>query len=194
MKQFTANDKFFYKAKEAWYRARSAFKLLEIQEKFNIIKKNQVILDLWAFPWSWLQVTKNILWDTWHIIWLDIQEIEELPWVNTYVCDVFSDELPKILRKENIKCFDIILSDMAPNTSWMPDVDQYRSVELNLEALQIVRSYLKTWWWAVFKIFKWEDFNDFWLEAKKILPNIKTFKPTSSRDRSVELFCVWRKI
>lgn len=193
MKQFTPNDKFFYKAKEAWYRARSAFKLLEIQEKFNFLKKDQIVLDLWAFPWSWLQVVKSIQQGQWRLIWVDLKEIKKIKWVKTYIWDIFSKDFTSILRNEDLKCFDVILSDMAPNTSWVPDVDQYKSVEINLKALELMKSYLKTWGWGVFKVFKWEDFNDFWDEAKKLFPNIKTFKPNTTRDRSVEVFCIWKK-
>lgn len=193
-KAFTPNDKYFYKAKELWYRARSAFKLLEIQDKFRFLRKWQSVLDLGAFPWSWLQVVKWIIWDSWKIIWMDIQKIQPIKWVSVYQCDVFSNDLDYILEKEWFNYFDVIISDMAPNTSWMPDVDQYRSVELNLKALDVMSKHLKSWWWWVFKLFKWEDFNDFWFEAKKIFPEIKTFKPKSSRWRSVELFCIWRKI
>lgn len=193
-KAYTPNDKYYYKAKELWYRARSAFKLLEIQEKFKLLRKWQKVLDLWAFPWSWLQVVKEIIWNSWFIMWLDIQEIKRIKWIRTYTADVLSEELDKILEKEWQMSFDVILSDMAPNTSWFPDVDQYRSVELNLKALDVFTKYLRPWWWWVFKIFRWEDFNDFWFEAKKIFPEMKTFKPKSSRWRSVELFCVWRKI
>ncbi len=192
-KAFTHNDKYFNKAKEQWYRARSAFKLLEIQEKFRILKKWQSVLDLWAFPWSWLQVCKQIIWNTWTLVWLDIQEIQPLSWVHTLVCDIFSEELKATVNSLHKWKFDVILSDMAPNTSWIPDVDQYKSVEINLAALDLMKSYLKKWWWWVFKLFKWADFNDFWFEAKKVFTDIKTFKPNSSRDRSVEIFCVWKK-
>lgn len=196
-KAFTPNDKYFYKAKELWYRARSAFKLLEIQEKFRLLKKWQNILDLWAFPWSWLQVVKEINQGSGIIIWVDLQEIKPIKWIYTYQCDVFSDEINNIIKKHskdnNPQFFDAIISDMAPNTSWLPDVDQYRSVEVNLKALEVMVKYLKPWWWWVFKLFKWEDFNDFWSEAKKVFPDIKTFKPKSSRWRSVEMFCVGRK-
>jgi len=194
LKHFTPNDKLFYKAKQDGYRARSAYKLIEIQEKFKIIKKWQSILDLWAFPWSWLQVSKEILEATWRIIWVDLKKIDKLKWVKLYECDVFSEDLCEILKVEDIKCFDIILSDMAPNTSWVQDVDQYKSVELNLRVLELCKKYLKTWWYWVFKIFKWEDFNDFLDEAKLIFPHIKVFKPKACRDRSVEVYCVWKRI
>lgn len=191
---FTPNDKFFYRAKEAWYRARSAFKLIEIQEKFQVFSKDQRILDLWACPGSWLQVAQdNCPW--WTFVWLDLQEIEPIKWINTYVCDVFSDKVWEILMKnEWFMNFDVIMSDMAPKTTWITDVDQYASVELNLKALEVMKKYLKPWWWWIFKIFRWEDFNDFWMEAKKYFPNIKTFKPKAVRPRSVEIYCVWKKI
>jgi 23S rRNA (uridine2552-2'-O)-methyltransferase len=193
-KAYTPNDKFFYKAKKLWYRARSAFKLLEIQEKFKILQKWDKILDLWCFPGSWMQVSKEILWENWEIIWVDLKKIDKMKWVKTFQCDVFWDELWKLFYENNLKNFDVILSDMAPNTSWIFDVDQYKSVLLNLEALKIMKSYLKIWGFWVFKIFRWEDIWDFLNEAKKIFPGMKTFKPKSCRDRSFEIFCIWKRL
>lgn len=193
-KAFTPNDKFYYKAQEMWYRARSAFKLIELDDKFNFFKKWQSVLDLWAAPWSWLQVAKQRAVE-WKIIWVDLKEIKRIKWVHTFVCDVFSNELWKIIKeKEWIVHFDITMSDMAPNTSWIPDVDQFKSVELNLQALEVMKSHLKTWWTWIFKVFRWEDFNDFWNEALKTFPRMKTFKPKSVRDRSTEIYCIWKKL
>ena len=191
-KAYTANDKYFYLAKQEWYRARSAFKLLEIQNKFKIIKSWQKILDLGASPGSWLQVCKRLSWDNSTIIWIDLKEIKKVKWVLTYQWDIFSDVIYDIIERNNIQKFDLIISDIAPNTSWIPDVDQYRSVELNLKVLEVMKAHLAKWWWAVFKLFKWEDFNDFWAPAKEFFSTIKTFKPKTSRSRSVEIFCVAR--
>ena len=192
-KAFTPNDKYFYKAKQDWYRARSAYKLLEIQEKFWVIWKWTNILDLWAYPWSWLQVVKNITkWEA-KIIWIDLQEIKKIKWVNTYVADINWSNIEDIFKENWIIFFDTILSDIAPKTTWIPDVDQYKSVELNLRILEFANTYLKTWGYLVSKIFRWEDFNDFWLEAHKTFPKMKTFKPKSCRWRSVELFVIWKK-
>ncbi|MCD5382560.1 RlmE family RNA methyltransferase [Candidatus Gracilibacteria bacterium] len=191
---FTPNDKFFYRAKEAGYRARSAFKLLEIQEKFRVFTKNQKVLDLGACPGSWLQVAKdNCPGGT--FVGLDLQEIEPLEGISTYVCDVFSDKVGKILKEnEGFMNFDVIMSDMAPKTMGIPDVDQYASVELNLEALEVMKKYLKPGGHGIFKVFRGEDFNDFWLEAKKIFPKMKTFKPKAVRPRSVEIYCIGKRI
>lgn len=185
-KAYTPNDKFFYLAKQQGFRARSAFKLLEIQDKFKIIKAGQKILDLGAFPGSWLQVCKKLN-PRWDIIWLDLEPISDIPWISTYVCDVFSPKIDELLHGQ---VFDLILSDMAPNTSGISDVDQYKSVEINLEALEIMKKYLRKGWSGVFKVFRGADFNDFWDEAKLVFSQIKTFKPDACRDRSFEIYCV----
>jgi len=194
-KAYTPNDKYFYRAKELWYRARSAFKLLEIDEKFDIFEKWKTVLDLWAFPWSWCQVTKEKVWKESTIVWVDLKEIKKIKWVKKYICDIFSPELWKILKERAwILHFDVVMSDIAPNTSWIPDVDQYRSVELNLQVLEVMKKHLKTWWIWIFKVFRWEDFNDFWQVAQNTFPNLKTFKPKAVRDRSVEIYCIWKKV
>lgn len=193
-KAFTPNDKYFYKAKKLWYRARSAFKLIEINEKFSIFRKWQNVLDLGACPWSWCQVVKEYVWKESKIVWVDLKEMKKIKWVSRYICDIFSPKLWEILaEREKLVHFDVILSDIAPNTSGITDVDQYRSVELNLEVLEVMKKHLKTWWVWVFKVFRWEDFNDFWFQARKIFPEMKTFKPRAVRDRSVEIYCIWKK-
>ncbi|MBT4937394.1 RlmE family RNA methyltransferase [Candidatus Peregrinibacteria bacterium] len=192
--KYKVQDKFFKAAKREGYRARSAYKLLEIGEMFPLFRKVQSVLDLGCSPGSWLQVLREKTSGT--VIGLDLKETEELEDVSTFICDVFSEDFEKVLRKTqgNKKIqFDLITSDMAPKTMGIFDVDQYASVELNLQALDLVKKYLKPGGWAVFKIFRGEDFNDFWFEAKKAFPKMKTFKPQACRDRSFELYCIGKK-
>ena len=191
-KAYTPQDKFFRKAKKEGYRARSIYKLQEIDEKFGVFKKGMSVLDLGCAPGSWIQyLVEKTEGD---IMGVDLQEVEELKGAKTFVCDAFSQDLHDLLKKENYKSFHAIISDMAPKTSGISDVDQYASVELNLEALEVARKYLKKGGWGIFKIFRGEDFNDFWLEAKKTFPKMKTFKPQACRDRSYEIYCVGKRL
>ena len=190
-KKYIVQDSLFKKAKKDGYRARSAYKLLEIDNKFKIFKYGQNVLDLGAAPGSWLQVAAEKT--NGRVIGVDLKEMEPLKDTITLACDVFSEEFNIHMKNCNVTEFDVILSDMAPKTTGISDVDQYASVELNLEALSIMDKYLKTGGWGVFKIFRGEDFNDFWFEAKKAFPKMKTFKPKACRDRSFELYCVGKK-
>ena len=191
-KNYIIQDAYFKKAKQEGFRARSIYKIKEIDEKFHLIKKEDHILDLGCAPGSWLQYfskkTKG------NIYGFDLQKIKPLSGVKNYVADVFTDEFKILLQKEKIKKFDVITSDMAPKTSGVFDLDQYASVELGLRVLDLLKLYLKPNGKAVIKIFRGEDFNDFWIPAKKFFKLAKTFKPRACRDRSYEIYCIFKNI
>lgn len=189
-KAYNPNDKYFRMAQQEGYRARSVYKLIEIDQKFSVLRAARSVLDLGCAPGSWLQY---LVQRCPKVIGVDIQVIEPVEGASIYQCDIFSEEIETILQDAGVGLFDVIVSDMAPKTMGIPDVDQYASVELNLRALEVVDKYLKPKGWAVFKIFRGEDFNDFWFEAKKIFPEMKTFKPHACRDRSYEMYCVGKK-
>lgn len=198
--KFVVQDEYFHKAKKAWYRARSVYKLLEIQERFDLIKPDFSVIDIWAAPWSFLQAIRAMVSKDNLIIWVDLKPIEPLnyPNVKTIVCDIFDYtkltwELDKILPENHI--FDIITSDIAPNTTWVFDVDQYASVELNIAICEFSDKFLKKWWNMILKIFKWEDFNDLVMQVKKRFNDMKTYKPMACRDSSHEeyIICLGKK-
>lgn len=195
---YIVNDEYAIKAKKAGYRARSVYKLLEIQEKFNLIKSDFSVIDIWCAPWSFLQAIRNIVREK-TIIWVDLKETKAFsyPNVHTIVCDIFdydklSGEVTKIIGND---IFDLITSDIAPNTTWRFDVDQYASVELNIEICKFSDRFLKKWWNMILKVFKWEDFNEIVLEVKKRFNSMKTYKPLACRDSSHEeyIICLGKK-
>ena len=197
---FQLHDDYFKKAKAEGYRARSAYKLIAIQEKYDIIKQNMNICDVWAAPWSFIQYLKRIIKDTGQIVGIDLKPVSKYtqPNINTIVHSIFDfDTLrPKVENYiwEGNK-FDLITSDIAPNTTWRKDVDQYASVELNISILEFADHFLKPGWNLLLKIFKWEDFNDL---VKEIQPRYKSFteyKPKACRDRSFEEYIIcWNKL
>ncbi len=189
--RYNPQDIYFKKAQKEGYRARSVYKLKEIDEKFRIFKRGQKVLDLGCAPGSWTQYLVEKTGG--EVIGVDIQEVEIIQGADTFICDIFSGNLDILFKNKGLSKFDVIVSDMAPKTTGVSDVDQYASVELNIEALQVVNKYLKPNGWAVFKIFRGEDFNDFWSEAKKIFPDMKTFKPKACRDRSFEVYCIGKR-
>lgn len=192
---FVVQDEYFHKAKKAWYRARSVYKLLEIQERFNLIKPDYSVIDIWRAPGSFLQAIRSIVNKNNIIIWVDLKEILPLnyPNVKTIVCDIFDydklkKELEPLLPENHI--FDIITSDIAPNTTWIFDVDQYASVELNIAICEFSDKFLKIWWNMILKVFKWEDFNDLAMQVKKRFKDMKTYKPLACRDSSHEEYII----
>lgn len=191
-KPYSVKDTYFLKAKHEGYRARSAYKLLEIQEKFHVIKRNQTVLDLGAFPGSFSQVIAPIVAEKGKVIAIDLQQMTPLeePWVFTYTCDIYDQLCVFDAIYTHTEQVDVIVSDMAPNTSGIADVDQHLSKELNDQVLRIARACLKPNGSMVTKIFMGADFKPFLDEVKKHFVTVKCYKPKSSRDRSKETFIV----
>lgn len=190
---YMIHDKYFLEAKKAWYRARSAFKLIEIQERFNLIKPWQNVVDIGAAPGSFLQVINKIIWQDSLLVWIDIQSINQI-WSGNIMLikeSIFEFEKLKIILEPcGVKEFDLITSDIAPSTTWQTWVDQYRSVELNLAILDFAEVFLKKWWNLLLKVFVWEDVNDLVFPIKKKYKDIKRFKPKACRDRSFEEYFI----
>lgn len=192
---FVARDEYAIKAQKEWYRARSVYKLMEIQERFNLIKETDNIIDIWAAPWSFLQLIAKIV-KSKKIIWVDIKEIKDFSNSNIYTIqhDIFDyEELSKKIDEiigENNFLFDVITSDIAPNTTWVFDVDQYASIELNIAICEFSDRFLKKWWKMILKVFKWADFNDLVKEVKKRFNVMKTYKPLACRDSSHEEYII----
>ena len=189
-KKFTPNDPYFYKAKKMGFRARSAFKLLEILQKFPKLlpPKNGKFCDLGAAPGSFLQVlkTKNPK----ILVGVDLQKIKKIDGAELFVGDIFSDEILKKLASRGQ--FDFLSSDLAPKTTGQKDLDQWHSVELCERVLAIFPRILKPGGNAVMKIFVGADFDDFLKKMKKKFAVVKIFKPKACRDRSFETYLVAR--
>ncbi len=192
-------DHYFQKAKEQGYKARSAFKLEEIQDKFHLINKwTQTIIDIGCFPWSRMQYTTNLLTKlgkkNFKIIGFDIQQVEiSIPNAFTYKQDVTDQEAVKeILTKNNIQQVDFIQSDMAPNTIGTKDVDAMRSFALLEQTLRMYETLLKPDGKFVTKLFMWPWFDEYIFHLKKIFgwKKIKTFKPKSCRKESKEIYVI----
>ena len=192
-------DFYFKQAKKVWYKARSAFKLDEIQDKFHVIEKDtNKVIDIWCAPGSWLQYTiaqlqKNKIKNP-KVIGFDIKKVElNLPWLFTYEQDITDQEAVKaILAEHGIEQVDFIQSDMAPNTTGMKDIDAMRSIWLIEQTLWMYQTLLKPNGKFVIKIFMWPGFQEFVLKLKHIYgwSNIKVFKPKSCRKESKETFIV----
>ena len=192
-KAYTPNDKYFYKAKELGYRARSAFKFEEIQEKFHIIEKRNYVLDLGAAPGSFMQVASKIVGNNGKVIGIDLQPIAPFKEENiiSFVGDVFDQEtLRKKLSQIGIHQVDSIISDLAPKTSGIKDVDQWKSVELNLEVLKVAEIFLKEGGNILMKVFVGEDFPEIIRATKNMFKITKNYKPKACRDRSMETYII----
>ncbi len=198
-KTFTVQDTYFEKAKKLGYRARSAFKLLEIQEKYNLIQPKMNVLDVASAPGSFLQVIAKIIGREWKVVGIDIQKIDPnfgYPNIHLLKESVFEfEKIRTFLDGLNIWQFDLITSDIAPNTTGITWVDQYRSIELNLAILNVAEVFLKKWWNLILKVFIWEDINDLIVPVKERYAKLSRFKPKACRDRSFEEYfvCIRKK-
>ncbi len=193
-KQFIVQDPYFDKAKKLGYRARSAFKLLEIQEKYNIIHPKMNVLDVGAAPGSFLQVIGKIVDLDHKVVGIDITKIDPNfgRWnIHLLQESIFEYEKIRIyLDSLWIGQFDLITSDIAPSTTGMSGVDQYRSVELNLAILEVAKVFLVKWGNLILKVFVGEDVNDLMWPLKMHFAKVSRFKPKACRERSFEEYFI----
>ena len=193
MSKFEPKDKYFQKAKEEGYRARSVFKLQAIQERFKIIKKGDCVLDLGCAPGSFLQYILELIGSEGKAFGIDLQEMDIFDDSNitTYQGDAFDDELyKKIVQENDIKYFDTITSDMAPNTSGIKSVDSGRSFELNNHVVEVARKYLKKGGNLLFKAFPGPDHQLMIKRLKNEYSKMTIFKPDAVRKSSIEEYVI----
>ncbi len=190
-KRYTPNDQLSQKAATEGYRARSVYKLQELDEKFRLIKPGMTILDLGAAPGSWLQYARKK--SDGRIIGIDLKEIEPIEGVETYVCDITNKAaLDQILSNEANEAIeaDLVLSDLAPNTSGTKDVDQWRSIELSEAVLGVARERLRKGGRCVMKVLRGGDFDEFLKNCKNEWKEVQTYVAKASRDRSREIYVI----
>ncbi len=183
------HDKYFKQAKEEGYLARSAYKLKELQERFSLIRKGDRVLDLGCAPGAWLQVALEIVGEDGVVVGLDLKEVDErlVPGAFTMVGDAFEVEAAKLMG-ESGKPFDVVLSDMAPNTSGHGD--DLRSSHLCHRVLDVVGAVLRPGGNMAMKILEGAMYNEMLQRTKGMFPDAKGFKPKASREVSREMYIV----
>ncbi|MBU1018180.1 RlmE family RNA methyltransferase [Patescibacteria group bacterium] len=188
-KVYQPQDKFFKKAKEQGYRARSAFKLQAIQDRFHLISPGDHVLDLGAAPGSFLQLVEKLVGSKGLAVGIDLKPIEDLkkPNIKTIVGDILDDA---IYQQLGIDQFDVITSDLAPSTSGVKSVDAGRSFQLNEQVLNVAEKYLKLGGHVVMKAFPGAEHQQLLKKAKGMFKNIKTFKPEAVRKSSREEYVI----
>ncbi len=192
-KPYKVQDKYFQLAKEQGYRARSAFKLLDIQEKYHLIHRGDTVVDLGAAPGSFLQVISELVGGAGTAVGFDLQEIApfEEDNIHTFVQDIMEkDAIFARLEELGLKRADVVTSDLAPKTSGIRDLDQGRSAELTDQAFFLATRILKKGGNFVGKIFEGEEMAGVIKRMKTRFKKVSVFKPPSSRDRSFETFVV----
>ena len=173
-------DIYVRQSKVDGYRARSAYKLIEIDEKFKIFRGGIVVLDIGAAPGSWSQYASKIV-KNGKIISIDLKEMEKIKDTIQIQGD-FSDPSTQEKIKDNLdKGADVVMSDMAVNTTGIKNVDSIQTGELCKEAMIFAKDVISLNGFFISKIFMGSTFNEIVALAKKIFKEVKVFKPQSSR-------------
>ena len=184
-------DHFYKKAKAEGYRARSAYKLLQLQKCFHILSAGDTVIDLGAAPGGWSQVARKIVGINGSVIGVDLQPIQALIDVVFITGDVTDDATIQALYEQmDERAADVVLSDMSPDISGNYSVDHARSVYLCQQALEIAAQVLKSRGTFVCKLFEGDMIQDFISELQQEFSVIKRFHPRASRKSSSEIYIV----
>jgi len=193
MSHFNPHDKFFKRAKEEGYRARSVFKLEGIQKRFGLLKSGMNVLDLGAAPGSFLQYISEKIGEKGLAVGIDLQEIKDLELSNviTYKGDIFDEEGVEFLMKTlMIQQFDLITSDLAPKTTGIKSVDGHASLELNLQVLNIANKHLRKGGAVVMKILSGFNEGDLISEVRASFREVRKYRPEAIRKSSHESYII----
>ena len=180
-------DKTYFRAKHEGYRSRAAYKLMEIQKKFAVIRPDDNIVDLGAAPGSWLQIERTLT-DA-RIIGIDLNPIAELDGIETIEGDI-NDPAVVEQVKSTLGVVNIVLCDAAPKLSGHRSYDQARIIALNEQALAFACKVLKPGGNFVVKSFQGTDFPELYEDCKKNFYSVKTCMTKSTRKGSTELYIV----
>lgn len=183
------SDHYVHLAKQHGYRARAAFKLLEIHEKDKLIKPGMVIVDLGAAPGSWSQVARQVLKDSGAVFALDILPMAPLPGVQFFQGDFREEQvLQDFLNILHPRQVDLVICDIAPNISGNAVIDQAKSMHLVELAFDFALSYLRPGGNFLVKVFQGAGFQAFLMQMRQHFKIVVSRKPKASRDRSNELY------
>lgn len=189
------NDEFVEKAKRDGFRSRAVYKIIEIDEKFKIFKKNKIVVDLGAAPGGWSQYCVNKVGDN-NVIAIDLIAMESVAGVNFIQLDFLKNDAHEIIKNQlnkikygHGKC-DVVMSDMAANTTGDKNTDHLRIISLLEESLNLAFEILRKDGCFVGKIFQGAGSDEILKILRNNFSNVKYFKPKSSRQDSAETYLV----
>ncbi|USN45584.1 MAG: RlmE family RNA methyltransferase [Candidatus Woesearchaeota archaeon] len=186
---YNRNDALTRKARQEGFAARSVYKLKEINNKYHIIPDHGNVIDLGAAPGSWLQEVSEKIGPTRRILAFDLKHIQvKLENVTFVKAELTKENFSALIKKNKLNKVTLVISDMAPNTTGVRDLDQVRSYELCLLALEVAKTFLETDGNFVCKMFESEFREDFEKELKIHFAHVKLVRPKSTRSTSKEIF------
>ena len=180
-------DQFFKKSKVLGYRSRASFKLIELNKKFRFIKKNTNLLDLGSSPGGWSQVVSQII-KSGKIMSIDIKEMEPIKKIKFLKSNILEEQTKYEVNKYFSKDLDVIISDMAADTTGNKSLDAIRTNQLCADTINFSKDILKPKGVLVSKLFMGDDFIEVKKLAESLFKKVRFFKPESSRKESKETY------
>lgn len=192
MSNFKVKDHYFNKAKSENFLARSVYKLEEIDEKYKILKPGMQVVDFGYHPGSWIQYTSRVIGDEGRVVGIDVREVNKklsgVKNVRVYQKDIF--DIHDLKQLEVDGQFDVVLSDMAPNTTGIKSLDQDRSLNLVESVFGLLPRFLKPGGNFVIKVFDSQNAQNYLKEQKNLFKEFHYLKPKSTRSISKEFFVI----
>jgi 23S rRNA (uridine2552-2'-O)-methyltransferase len=187
---YNPQDRYYKRAKQEGYRSRAAYKLLELQQRFRLIRPGDVVVDLGAAPGGWLQVAAKWAGQTGKVIGIDLQPIDAFGEPNIFVLqgDITRPEMARKiaeLARGKVHC---VLSDLSPRLSGIRDADTARCLELNRTALALAIALLRPGGSFLVKSFVSQELQTFTLELKKHFHSVQRTRPEATRQGSSEFY------
>ena len=186
-------DTYVKQSKVDGYRARSAYKLIEIDDKFKIFKGGITVIDIGAAPGSWSQYAEKVT-KSGRLISIDLKKMEPIGNTVQIQGDFTEQIIQDEIKKHTTTKVDVVMSDMAVNTTGIKNIDSIQTGELCKEAMFFAKDLLKENGFFISKIFMGSTFNEIVAEGKKYFKEVKVFKPKSSRKDSKESFIICRNL
>ena len=186
-------DIYVRQSKVDGYRARSVYKLIEINEKFKIFKNGINIIDIGAAPGSWSQYAARVI-KNGKIISIDLKKMEKIKNTTQITGDFTESKIKDLLKKKFDNHLDVVMSDMAVNTTGIKDLDSIQTGELCKQAMEFSKDVLSKKGFFVSKIFMGSTFNEIVALGKEIFKEVRVFKPKSSRKDSKESFIICKNL
>jgi 23S rRNA (uridine2552-2'-O)-methyltransferase len=183
-------EHYYKSAKKENYRSRASYKLLQLNNKFRIIKKGDVVIDLGAAPGGWSQIALEKVGEEGMVIGVDLQRIRPFEGQNFYSIkgDFTTSKIQEKITEEINGKADVIISDAAPSLSGIKDIDNLRAMELAESVIDIAHNLLEPKGNLVIKVFQGQGYQDLIKKLKKDYNVVKTTKPASSRKGSSEMY------
>ena len=184
-------EHFYKQAKRVGYRARSAFKLKQIQKRFKILQEGNTVIDLGAAPGGWSQVVKEFVGEKGAVIGIDLSPIQPIKGITFLQGDMTKEtSLEELINIIGDKKTDVVLSDMSPEISGNYSMDQARSIYLGEQALITAETLLKSNGHFVCKVFSGEDLEGFVGKINDKFKTVKRYSPSASRKSSSEIYII----